>query len=91
MISQNKLWLCGPACWLNPNRAYIKDSELPKTEQALKPGRRRVCMSATGENTATGTENAITPQVQVTKIIENGQVVIIRDGVKYNVQGIRIE
>ena len=91
MISQNKLWLCGPACWLNPNRAYIKDSELPKTEQALKPGRRRVCMGTTGENTATGTENAITPQVQVTKIIENGQVVIIRDGVKYNVQGIRIE
>lgn len=91
MISQNKLWLCGPACWLNPNRAYIKDSELPKTEQALKPGRRRVCMGTTGENTATGTENAITPQVQVTKIIENGQVVIIRDGVKYNVQGMRIE
>ena len=91
LIAQNQLWLCTHSCSLNANRAYIKDSELPKTEQALIPGRRRVCMGASSENTATGTEGALTPNIEVIKHIENGQVIIIRDGVKYNIQGQRID
>ena len=91
LIAQNKIWLCETSCILYPNRAYIKASGLPKTEQALIPGRRRVCMGSSGENTETGTENALTPNVEVIKRIENGQVIIIRDGVKYNVQGQKIQ
>ena len=91
LIAQNKIWLCETSCVLYPNRAYIKASGLPKTEQALIPGRRRVCMGSSGENTETGTENALTPNVEVIKRIENGQVIIIRDGVKYNVQGQKMQ
>jgi hypothetical protein len=91
LIAQNKIWLCEANCSLYPNRAYIKDSDLPKKEQSLIPGRRRVCMGSSGENTETGTENALTPNVEVIKRIENGQVIIIRDGVKYNLQGQKIQ
>ena len=90
LIAQNKIWLCETSCILYPNRAYIKDSALPKTEQALLPGRRRVCMGTSGENVETGTEGAVTPNIEVIKRIENGQVIIIRDGVKYNAQGQRL-
>ncbi|MBR5827665.1 MAG: hypothetical protein IKY49_00330, partial [Paludibacteraceae bacterium] len=93
MIAQNQMWLCGTGCWLNANRAYIDYTTIHAntTPKSKIPGRRRVYMGTTGENTATGTENAVTPQVQVTKIIENGQLVIIRDGVKYNAQGMRLQ
>jgi hypothetical protein len=40
----------------------------------------------TGENVETGVEDIITTDAPV-KVIENGQLIIIRDGVKYNVQG----
>ena len=92
MISQNQIWLCGTGCWLNANRAYI-DYNIIHANTTPTPkiaGRRRVCMGSSGENTATGTEGIITPNVEVIKRIENGQVIIIRDGVKYNLQGQRL-
>ena len=93
MIAQNKIWLCGTGCWLNANRAYIDyDIIHANTTPTSKiPGRRRVCMGSAGENTATGTEGAVTPNVEVIKRIENGRVIIIRDGVKYNLQGVRLQ
>ena len=84
MIADNKIWLCGTSCWLNANRAYIKDSKLPKTEQAKIPGRRRVCM---GENTTTDFENITNGENNTIKVIENGQLFIIRNGEKFNAQG----
>ena len=87
MIADNKIWLCGTSCWLNANRAYIKDSKLPKTEQAKIPGRRRVCM---GENTTTDFENITNGENNTIKVIENGQLFIIRNGEKYNIQGQRL-
>ena len=41
---------------------------------------------AFGENVETGIDNIITTDAPV-KVIQNGQLIIIRDGVKYNVQG----
>ena len=41
---------------------------------------------AFGENVETGVEDIFTTDAPV-KVIENGQLIIIRDGVKYNVQG----
>ena len=41
---------------------------------------------AFNENVETGVEDIITTDAPV-KVIENGQLIIIRDGVKYNVQG----
>ena len=92
MIAENKIWLCGTGCWLNPNRAYIKHDALhaSTTPVSPMPGRRRVYMGGAGENSATGTEDMIVPNQQVQKVIENGQLIIIRDGVKYNAQGVRL-
>ena len=39
------------------------------------------------EQQATGVENVQGDKVQSTKIIENGQVIIIRNGVRYNAAG----
>ena len=41
----------------------------------------------TGENATTGLDQIVAPAGQAVKAIENGQLIIIRDGVKYNVQG----
>jgi hypothetical protein len=42
-------------------------------------------------NTATGIEDVQGTQVQSTKVIENGQLIIIRDGKRYNAQGARVQ
>ena len=89
MIAGNKFLLCPAGCWLNANRAYI-DAEIIANHTTKKeeiPGRRRVCMGETSENEATGFENIVAPEGQAVKAIVNGQLIIIRDGVKYNVQG----
>ena len=89
MISGNKFLLCPAGCWLNANRAYIDASIIAghTTKKAEIPGRRRVCLGETSENEATGFENIVAPEGQAVKAIVNGQLIIIRDGVKYNVQG----
>ena len=88
IIAQNKYWVATETNWLDPYRAYIIATDVPTTEQAKISGRRRVAMGASGENGTTGVDNitengANAPQ----KVIENGQLIIIRGGVKYNVQG----
>ena len=92
MIAQNKFWLCGPECSLRANRAYIEHNALHEntTPVAKIPGRRRVSMGAAGENVATGTEEMMIPIDQTIKIIEDGQLIIIRDGEKYNVHGMKL-
>ena len=92
MIAQNKFWLCGPECSLRANRAYIEHNALHEntTPMAPIPGRRRVSMGAAGENAATGTEEMMIPIDQTIKIIEDGQLIIIRDGEKYNVHGMKL-
>ena len=96
MIAENKFWLCGTGCYLNANRAYIEHDALHATTTPVSPipGRRRVMMGAAGENTTTGvdnlTEDGVVSTNQATKMVVNGQLIIIRDGVKYNVQGVRL-
>lgn len=94
MLQSNKVIRCAATgCWIDPYRAYFNGTELNDLGKpgAQMPGRRRVSLGANEENATTGTEDLTKPQVQVTKIIENGQVVIIRDGVKYNVQGQKLQ
>ena len=55
------------------------------TDEAGNPTQIRARVVA-NENVETGVENIITTDAPV-KVIENGQLIIIRDGVKYNVQG----
>ena len=41
----------------------------------------------TREEVETGLDNNQLPNINIQKVLENGQLIIIRDGVKYNVQG----
>ena len=93
MLQSNKVVKCAATgCWIDPYRAYFDGDELEALGKpgAQMPGRRRVSLGATEENTTTGSEDIVTPNDQVIKVIENGQVIIIRDGVKYNIQGIKL-
>ena len=88
IIAQNMFWDASAENWLNANRAYINKATLLSVKpKALMPGRRRVSMGETGENAATDVENSQLPMINSQKLIENGQFIIIRDGVKYNAQG----
>ena len=92
MIAGNQFLLCGTGCWLKEYRAYIDATIIANhtTKKAVIPGRRRVCLGETSENTTTGVDNNQLPNANIQKVIENGQFIIIRDGVKYNVQGVRL-
>ena len=91
IIAQNMFWDASAENWLNANRAYInKATLLSVPPKSLVPGRRRVSMGETGENAATDVENTQLPMINNQKLIENGQLIIIRDGVKYNAQGVRL-
>jgi hypothetical protein len=88
IIAQNKFWDASAENYLNANRAYINKTILLQTEpKSLVPGRRRVSMGETSGNVATDVENSQLPMINSQKLIENGQLIIIRDGVKYNAQG----
>lgn len=84
IIGGNKVHVATAQNDLPANRAYIDAALVPNKVQAKIPGRRRVCM---GENATTGLDQIVAPEGQAVKAIVNGQLIIIRDGVKYNVQG----
>lgn len=86
ILTNNLIRSCLANCNVPANRAYIVLDEI-STEQTPAPvNRRRVGMNVEGENVETGVEDLFTTEALV-KVIENGQLIIIRDGVKYNVQG----
>ena len=89
VISGTKFYTCGTGCSIYKNRAYIDADIIAEhtTPVAEMPGRRRIAMGNASENQATGVDNTLAPKDNVVKVIENGQLIIIRDGVKYNVQG----
>ena len=58
------------------------------TDEAGNPTKVRARVVA-GENVETGIEDIFSTDAPI-KVIENGQLIIIRDGVKYNVQGVRL-
>ena len=90
VVAQTKFWTATATAYAAENRAYIDASKVPTTEQSKLPGRRRVVLGAAGENAESGFEDIIAPEGKVIKVIENGQLIIIRDGVKYNAQGVRL-
>ena len=90
IIAQNMFWDASAENWLNANRAYInKATLLSVPPKSLVPGRRRVSMGETSENGATGMENTVIAPNSL-KVFENGQLIIIRDGVKYNAMGVKL-
>ena len=89
VVAQNKFWTATADAYAAENRAYINATIVPTTEPAKVPGRRRVSLGAAGENAETGIDNIITTDTPV-KVIENGQLIIIRNGEKFNAQGVRL-
>ena len=63
--------------------------ELTTTGGQPLPAKVRAYVAAE-ENEATGFENIVAPEGQTLKVIENGQLIIIRDGEMYNAQGVRL-
>ena len=88
IIAVNKVWVAGSGATLPANCAYINKNGVPTTEQPKLAGRHRVIMGAEDEGTSTGFEN-ITTTDKAVKVIENGQLIIIRNGEKFNAQGVK--
>lgn len=81
--TNGKYWLASDNCLYNVSTA-LKSLRAVFNIQSNKANvRARV---AFGENVETGIEDIFTTDAPV-KVIKNGQLIIIRDGVKYNVQG----
>ena len=71
---------------INAYRAYLDLSAVNGGAPQQMPGRRYIGMGVHGENGTTGLDDIMTTGTPV-KVIENGQLIIIRNGEKYNVQG----
>ena len=63
--------------------------ELTTTGGQPLPAKVRAYVAAE-ENEATGFENIVAPEGQAMKVIENGQLIIIRGNEKFNAQGVRL-
>ena len=93
MVQNNKIVKCAATgCGVAAYRAYFNGTELEAlgSAPAPMPGRRRITMGTESENTTTGTEDVVAPEGQTLKLIENGQLIIIRNGEKFNAQGIKL-
>ena len=93
MVQNNKIVKCADTgCTVGENRAYFNGTQLEGLDAApaAMPGRRRVTMGTSAENTTTGTEDVVSPTDNVIKKIVDGQLIIIRGGEKFNAQGQRL-
>ena len=75
---------------IKENRAYLDMDAVTGGAPVQMPGRRYIGMSVQGENEATGFENITNGENITIKTIENGQLIIIRNGEKFNAQGQRL-
>ena len=90
ILKDNALCQAEAICWVNAYRAYIVMEDVPTGVPTQMPGRRYIGMSTKGENTTTGLDNITNGENTTIKVIENGQLIIIRDGEKFNAQGQRL-
>ena len=83
VLKNNQLYMVNSAVTIAPNRAYIDMSAISTIAQA-QGAKRRVIATY---NQATGVENVQEGNVQCTKLIRNGQLLILRDGQFFNAMG----
>ena len=74
---------------IKENRAYLDMDAVKGGAPQQLPGRRYISMDAKGENATTGLDNITNGENITIKVIENGQLIIIRNGEKFNAQGVR--
>ena len=88
ILYNNELRQAEATCYVNANCAYLVMSEVPTEPVQQMPGRRYLGMRVQGgNNTATGLDNITNGENTTIKVIENGQLIIIRGGEKFNAQG----
>ena len=87
VLSNNLLYLVDSDVTIAPNRAYIDMDAITPVAPA-QGAKRRVIATY---NQATGIEDASATFVGPEKIFENGVLYILRDGVKYNATGARVQ
>ena len=90
VLYNNAIQKCGGNCQLPAYRAYFLVDKITTTEPAQVPGRRRVALDYQGENQATGLDNIGAPENDAVKVLMNGQMIIIRNGEKFNAQGVKL-
>ena len=83
VLKNNQLYLVDGAVTIAPNRAYIDMDAITPVAPA-QGAKRRVIATY---NQATGVENVQEGSVQCTKLIRNGQLLILRDGQFFNAMG----
>ena len=89
IVYNNALCKAETTCYVDANRAYVDMSEVPNGEPAPMPGRKYITVEVTSENSETGVDNIINGENTVIKTIENGQLIIIHNGEKFNAMGVR--
>ena len=87
VLSTNLLYLVNSDVTIAPNRAYIDMDAITPVAPA-QGAKRRVIATY---NQATGIEDASATFGGSEKIFENGVLYILRDGVKYNATGARVQ
>ena len=92
VLNKNIIKKCGANCGLLAYRAYFIGLELESLGTAPSPiqDRRRISLDVQSENTTTDLENILNSENTTIKVIENGQLIIIRNGEKFNAQGQRL-
>lgn len=83
ILAYNKIWQVDESIKVPANRAYIDMSAINAIAPA--PGRKRFVIK--GTNTATALEEMEVNTLQNAKVLRDGTLYIIKNGVQYNVQG----
>lgn len=83
LVSDGKLKFVDTYCTLTPGHAYIDMNAINPQQPA--PGRRRLMIGRSG--IVTDVENVAAEVKGARKSIENGKIVILKNGIKYNVAG----
>ena len=92
ILKDNKLYCAkDQSYYVGENRAYFKVDDMSEYSGAAPaPGRRRVVMHAAEEQVATALDELTTTN-SCCKIVRNGQIIIIRNGVQFDVTGRQIK
>jgi len=85
LLSNNTIVKAGTGCSLDANRAYIDMAKVPEYVEPSTPapGIREIPMTPQSGTSLQDVENAET----AVKFIENGRILILRDGITYDALG----
>ena len=90
VISDNKVQKCGEGCSIAANRAYIDLAGVPAYQEAAE-ARNVVVFAFDGDATGISTITSQTASKADGKYMVKGQIVVVKSGKAYNVNGVQIK